>query len=483
MKKKNILVGFISFFIPFFLFLRPSNLDYLDLLTVIQILAIQLLIFCLIVAIYFCVERILSKQVSFKYLPLISLWIYINFLYYDIKIIIKDFDEVLSDKTLIILFLSILLSFYIYIKKKNLIDRFLSFYTIFILLTTTFNFFNSNFFKDINYLKMHEKEVMQTVGNEVFENMYLIIFDELMDSKTYDRNYNSSITYEIDKIKKNYYNVKNSKSNYDTTTVSIGSLLNLNYIPLEKNVYQKQNVFPFNLWLKNYNEIALTNKLSKLGINFYFLSSSIMPCKERSFVNCSITNKVGNFDNLFRNLNLFYYGTFYGDLNRKHFLTKEIRIPVNQILKQKKFSKNNFYFVHNLLPHRPYNFNENCKKLEIENGNFQLNYKCSILLISKIINHLEKYDPNATVIITGDHGTSHNNLKKELSTYKLDEFIDPKILTLVKTKKCNDYSNKNLDHNLLIFQYMFNCHYNTKIKLSEFKFFSIAPNNFLIERN
>ena len=483
MINKNILLGLSSFFIPFFLFLRPSNLDYLDLLTVSQILIIQLIIFFLIIAIYYCIEKFFFRKLSFKYLPLISIIIYLNFLYYDIKNLIQDFEEVLSDKTLIIIILSISFISYIYLNKKSIIDKFLSFYIIFILFSTIFNFLNSSFFKDINYLNIFGEKIIMSKKAEVFENMYLIIFDELMDSEVYDKNYNSNTSKTINEIKKNYYHVKNSRSNYDTTTLSIGSFLNLNYIPIRQNTYEKQNVFPFNLWLKNYNEISLTNKLSSLGINFYFLSSSIMPCKERSFVKCNINSKGGNFNNLFRNLNLFYYATFYSDLNRKHFLKKEIRVPINQILKQKTFPKNNFYFIHNLLPHRPYNFNSNCKKTERNDGNYKLNYSCSLLLISKIINHLEKYDPNASVIITGDHGTSHHNLNKELSTYKLNEFVDPKILTLVKTQKCKSYPKENFDHNLSIFQYIFNCHYNTNIKLSQYKFFSIAPKKLIIQRN
>ena len=416
-------------------------------------------------------------------MPLLGVLIYINFLYYDTKNLINDFNELLSDKTLVIIILSISLFSILYIKKKNIVDKFLIFYIIFFLISNLFNLFNSNVFKDINYFKISEEKIIKSEKDKVFENMYLIIFDELMDSEIYDKNYNSNITNKVNEIKKNYYHVKNSKSNYDTTTVSIGSFLNLDYIPLRKNTYEKQSVFPFNLWLKNYNEIPLTNKLINLGVNFHFLSSSIMPCKQRSFVNCDSNNKRTNLDNLYRNLNLFYSATFYFDLSKKHFLEKEIRIPVNQILKQKKFFKNNFYFVHNLLPHRPYNFNENCERIPTNNGNYKLNYSCSLLLISKIINHLDKYDPKASVIITGDHGTTYNNLNKELATYKIDKFKDPKILTLVKTEKCKSYPKKNFDHNLSILQYIFNCNYNTKIELSEFKFFSITKNDLLFQRN
>lgn len=394
-------------------------------------------------------------------------------MYYDFKIFFNDHEEKFSKKAFLLV--SGLQLFFIFLFKNQIaiLTKFFVTYALIIVLTSSYNIINSNLIYEIKFDQTNDRErYKKTNKNLIYENFYLIIFDEATSTETFDENYNTNLTNKLEKNKSKFHKFKNSYANYDTTTIAIGSFLNIGYIKNKENRYQRLDVYPFNLYYRNHNQIPLTKLLGNLNIDFHFFSSDIMECRERYFVKCKFGNTGNkNLSIIQRNLKLFYNSTYFMDLFRNNLKENEIRLPINEVLTETSFGKNKFFLIHNLLPHRPYNYEKNCKKIDTQDGSYKKNYECAMKYIIKVIKHLEKFDPKATILITSDTGTTHHNLKKELLNFKTGKKIDNKIITLLKSKNCKNFSDKKLNHNISIFRKALNCSYSTKFNFEEYKFF------------
>ena len=111
-----------------------------------------------------------------------------------------------------------------------------------------------------------------------------------------------------------------------------------------------------------------------------------------------------------------------------------------------EYKKNNdkkFFFIHNLAPHAPYEFNPIVQKenflnnvstslndktysLEVQKSLYLDNIKCTNQILSKIINKIINEDPNAMILLSSDHGA---RLGKN---YLLEKIIQLIIEILIK---------------------------------------------------
>ena len=476
MSTKNISFSFLIFLVPFFLFLRPSNLEYLDFKTSSQIFFSQIFLFIIVTLCYFLIILVLRKRISdFLFLPLISTLYYINFLYYDLKKFIGDNDQTLSDDVLKILFFLICIIFFLFIKFTDKINKFAFIYSVILIFFSVSKFINLNTFnfgnfETKNFETEHKQESEKNL--EKFDNVYFIIFDGMMSLEVFEKNFNLNTANLTDNLLEDIIYIKKSHSNYNSSQLSIGSMFNLNYLNKKSNnSYSKKDLYPHSLWNKSLKNISLLNILYNKGINFYWLSSSMMPCRTRYFIKCSLSGANDEFSSLKRNLFLFYSSTFYADFTNNDLIKSEVRLPINEILSRKNFGQNNFFFIHNILPHRPYNFSEDCEM--IENGSYQKSFFCAVSLIKKTIVHLNKYDPNSLIVVTADHGAHIPLLRDELISYNLKYDYDPKISTYLKLKdNCLIPQDILKKHNLSYLQLTLNCNYNLNLELSDFKFFA-----------
>ena len=97
------------------------------------------------------------------------------------------------------------------------------------------------------------------------------------------------------------------------------------------------------------------------------------------------------------------------------------------------------FFIHNLLPNGPHLHYTNCNKSE-KKLTYIDSYKCSLKKIKELTHTISKYDKEAIVLITADHGANSEFLyENTLGMTKLSEindptitFYDPRIFTLIK---------------------------------------------------
>ena len=100
-------------------------------------------------------------------------------------------------------------------------------------------------------------------------------------------------------------------------------------------------------------------------------------------------------------------------------------------LKDYKIDKPTFYFIHHMSPHWPYITNEDCSYKHYP-GNKNLEgyksaYLCNLKKIREIIEFLNEFDPDSTVVFQSDHNwiMSRNEVEKRkiFNLIKINENI------------------------------------------------------------
>ena len=127
--------------------------------------------------------------------------------------------------------------------------------------------------------------------------------------------------------------------------------------------------------------------------------------------------------------------------------------------------KKNFFFIHHMMPHEPFIYTKNCQykyfKTSLENiekykeGYFN-SYSCMMKRLSEFNQYIKKYDPNAYVLIQGDHGIGEN-----FSSTNYDSKIINKNLTIYKTNnRCNINDEKIYNSNVEMLKFILMCNFN-----------------------
>jgi len=178
-----------------------------------------------------------------------------------------------------------------------------------------------------------------------------------------------------------------------------------------------------------------------------------------------------------------------------------------------EYKKNNdkkFFFIHNLAPHAPYEFNPDCSKkenflnnistflndktysLEVQKSLYLDNIKCTNKILSKIINKIIDEDPNAMILLSSDHGA---RLGKNYLLEKKNNSVDYRNINqetfisifnsfsaIYLPEKCNIYYKK---INSLVNQsrILLSCLLDKKIKFLKNEFYLIIENKELINLN
>jgi hypothetical protein len=132
-----------------------------------------------------------------------------------------------------------------------------------------------------------------------------------------------------------------------------------------------------------------------------------------------------------------------------------------------------FFLLHAFYPHAPYIYNEDCSEKKINTQpshtkNIQIadknigyfdNYLCALKKVKKIIQYLDKYDPEALVLIQSDHGKYFDfpkNKKQRLINFNLIKNLE----------KCKNEINENID-NVNSIRYALNCQLNLNYQILE----------------
>ena len=343
-----------------------------------------------------------------------------------------------------------------------------------------------------------EKLITQTTSNLEKNNMYFIIMDAAISLKKFDEYYNTNHTtnYEQKFDNLGFSYIHNTRSAYNNTKNSIASLFHMDYHINFKNYkkYSTNNVYPTLLQKYKAGNLPLIKNLKKLDYNFYWLGNSSS--------NCELYNKdfcFGNDSNI-ATKNLLSPYVINSFLERspiipiyyriKNFLTKteqkqefnyefKKNDSINNFLKKIEsinIKNNNFFFIHANMPHAPYLYGSDCSKNntknETINTGYKKSYECMLNRLISFSEYINKYDPNANVIITSDHGqflyNKTENGKEKIIAHTFNTF------TLIKiNKKCGKY----LDNQLNIpngIRLLLSCSSSLKIELLEPKSYYIT---------
>ena len=416
--KKDFLLYFLLFFTPLINFIVNNlyfyNIDYFFDICLLFFVTFLITIFSIQIFSYFNFGS--NKLFYFFFI----LW-YLQFYYRDIYNFFNlDFNSNQIQKYMIVFFL-VLLSFLIFYLSK--IKKFKFFIKIFLIsflflnLISNFDFIKSSDWK-YKVDKKFLSEFNQLSDNVKKENIYFFLMDEMTSSKVYN-DLGLDINDYIKKYKsKGYKEFSNIYSNYNGSQITIGSIFNLDYYPVGKNI-KEEYFYPYNLY--NKEKPLLIKILGKLNYNFWYLDNQYMKCKNTSNVKCiNETNESFFHKILFDEaLNIFFYKSFMNKFfykykfNTMNKIYKNTEIDYFRSFVEKNnriiLKKNNFFFIHQMNPHYPFR-NNNCDVLsnpyEINIENYISSTKCALKKINEITDLIELYDSNATVIFQGDHGFS-----------------------------------------------------------------------------
>jgi hypothetical protein len=406
------------------------------------------------------------------------------------------FDGELS---VVIIILSILFIFFL--RKKEFIIKFIKFYIIFyfflIVVLASANYLKNSYYK--NDIKISNSEQNKNPLNSYFnqfeineiknkknKNIYLVLFDAMTSLEEFDYQ-NSELNFNLEETYKNLSNlklnyIKNSKSAFTTSYLTFSSIFNLKpIVTVDSPRYKdRSNFFPTNLLEKNSeNYPFLLNTLKSINYKFKWVGTPWAECVKYDETFClSYDNetKKNNLEIFYKlNPNNNYVFDYFMNLtfikpivfnfrkilfNEKKYFQWEYRTNdgigkfLDSVKFLKNFQQNNFFFfIHHMAPHWPYVYNQDCSERiddsHIENNflGYKESYLCSLKKIKQLMNYINSNDPDAIVIIQGDHGFEFDqtgNLKisgfsKKNAIKRLTHFNSMKV-----NKSCQKYLSNNI---------------------------------------
>ena len=476
-KNKNYFLIFVLFCNPFIIFINQNiaKFDIFKVKTLFEISLIFLLILILISFLIFSIIKLLKIRIGL--IDIFGIVLVINYLFF----FHFDFKYQLPFKGYNIEFAMLILFFIspFFIKKIFFSDK-----NFFKILISIFLFINFIFYSSsILIKKITDKSSLLINSNELIykkntnadlQNMYLIINDEATSLDLFDKYYKTEIKEEF--LKKishfNYKYVDDSYSSYNQTELTFASILHLKYIFNDKSPkYQDTKNFYPQILKYDYENLPLIRLLNSINYKFNFIGNTRGNCKNYINKDC-IVNEKNRFDQFSSHINmseifflktpyLAIFNRFYDKIRRfmkiplykNNFVNNDAIGKFIKYIDKENYPKKNFFLVHNLYPHLPYSYKADCSerksernrvittkntnKKDISTGYFN-NYLCSLKKIEIFVKFLEKYDKNAVVIFQADHGKYFQigNKKEKMEIFNL----------IKGPERCQKYINKEIDN-------------------------------------
>jgi hypothetical protein len=500
--------GLFLFLLPFVKFLQINTYEIIN-----QFKLVYFALLSSLFILFFIFSILISSITKINFIIIlffINLFFYIqfNFNLISTKLENHGISGGASLETLIIiLFLFVSLIFFQY-KKKNLFFKFFLIFTFLNLLNYSFLLLKNIYYGGYFNTELNAKNNIEIEKNIIIgDNIYLVVLDGMVSLQKFKQYFD----IDIDKIKidlenSNFEYVNNAKSIATSTRLTLGSFFNLNPITLDHKTFKNRPELLFPGPIKKSNLLNLLNsnnyKLNWIGNNWmdcYDYNSEFCISSEKTFIdkylginNQSYFVKVFFQETLifkfFLKLISFFEEPFYYDQkvynnvlqfdddNNSDTPSIPYKIALRNFIyfysKTNIPTHNNFYFIHNLAPHPPFIYDQDCnfKKSETfvnTNDTFNLteyrdNYICTYKDLINFINFVKEKDPKSNILITGDHGwdleKNKDDNKKIFSRY--DIFLAKSFNTDCKVEK-NNLINLNYFKNLI------NCVFHTSLDHSE----------------
>lgn len=395
------LIIFMIYLIFFFITLKFKNIIFKKFFLLIPTLY-YLQFF--IIDINFYIDLVIPFNFSESYLKIISLFIIVI-----VSIIFNNLYFLSKDKYLFVLVALIIcltqISFIIFKSFNNY-------------LTTTNN-------KDNQVEFIDEKYDLNDIENL---NVYYVILDGLTSydylSKNLYTDHKGFNEFNNNLKKFNFRIFNNSLSSYNSTYLTLASILEMKYFDETMIYHNRDDFFPNMLYKETPPNLIL--KLNEIGYEFYYSGNSEIQCKINKNFHCVSKLSDKNSNNIYSKMINFMQNPGIQTYIRNSLINSFlIRLSHNlnfsfdmdaldnfttSIINSIEPNSNKFYFIHNLSPHPPYP-QADC---EIENNNsktvwgtideYSIAINCVLKKTQKFIDNVLINDPNAIIVIQADHG-------------------------------------------------------------------------------
>lgn len=237
------------------------------------------------------------------------------------------------------------------------------------------------------------------------ESDYPDIYHILLDSHP-GFSHENYVDYEFksELEKRGFYIYKDFQSNYNTTSVSLPSMLNMDYV--QNFITPKNDGYTPDLTYPYYANNAVFSKLKKLGYKFNLFIDPYFYAMLSRHTDSTIDSGRSNYLN-----KLLLFSSIGGIFaNKIQNLEDTIYKPIKQF---KKFGISNsktpaFSYMHILAPHWPYLCNENgvefSKRAHYNNANYFTYAKFVDKQILGLIDEiLERKKDNSLIVLHSDH--------------------------------------------------------------------------------
>lgn len=429
-----IIIGFIL--LPIILHLNETNLRQYNLNNIIYLFTSQIILSLIIFILSLLINFLFFKKFFFEIL--ICNFVVFYFSFYYIKIlnlenfrILNSYHYLLDNIFLLLVYIVFyLIIFFSLFKYKKATKVFFLYFIIFNLIFGVYNmkaFDNSTKITDISYKSSNKINLgsIKIPEDKKKTNVFLIILDGMMSlEKAQKEKIILSKNEWIGKLEKNNFSYNSFfNANYHWTYVSIKSLLYGDYpVTQESPIYKNRNNF-FSYMMLN-KENFFYQIINKLDMNFFWIGNEYEPCNGKIDNECfyNYKNKNAFLPNLIFTTEYFYknsifsylYYYFLNNIKKNLFITAYDFLENSQsnmlVGSKKNNDKANFYLIHVLKPHDPYDLDQNCNKIQKKTGNFDVkkyysyNYKC---VLEKVLKWEKKFlnnEDDNIVIVLGDHG-------------------------------------------------------------------------------
>ena len=322
------------------------------------------------------------------------------------------------------------------------------------------NIDSENLSLDTSTLQEEQKKTPMSNNGESItskNNAYYIVLDSLTSLNFIEKQEELNSEPYKDFIKKiidyGYFHLSQSNSSYNFTHFTFASIFNLDYI--EYTIKNSHKFYPQILYKKG-DPPKLVKELDGINYDFYLSGNGLWAnCKKGKIIHAKCLNKPPE-------------NKFFSKFINNGFLTfirNSLFIPLEDILVSRfkirylqEFdgilfdgienflgsnnsilnpNSSSFYLIHNLSPHPPY-LDSSCKFNSLANlsesmsidVNLIKNYpgsliayyqsvKCALNDLTKLLDIINEQDPDAIVVIQGDHGTSFTISQNEWSNNSL----------------------------------------------------------------
>ena len=253
--------------------------------------------------------------------------------------------------------------------------------------------------------------------NKKYNKIFFIILDEYSSPLDLYKNYSDTSIFNFSKYLKkgNWIVYENINSDNTQTLKSISSIFNFGL----KTIDNDNNIYSIH-FLKNSKFINILENEKYYILNQSFLQ--IGKYKETHEVFFKYPRNIFEI--------LIYNTIFFEYFRNKKITPEKYNIEIIKNMNEMKVMENNFFvYFHLLMPHTPFFFKN---EINVIKENDYLKYwKFTNHKLKYTLSKLQKNNPNAKIIIMGDHGYRGNkyiNSKKTfIATYGFEKLFEEKV--------------------------------------------------------